>query len=77
MKRATLPVKIVKPEIAMASLVVKENMDMIIGIISPPPPIPPTLASAKRIVMTTTPKNSLKYIGKMPLCLHTLDLQIM
>ena len=60
MKRATLPVKIVKPEMAMASLVVKENMDMIIGIISPPPPIPPTLASARRIVMTTTPKNSLK-----------------
>ena len=59
MKRATLPVKIVKPEMAMASFVVNVNIAIMIGIMRPPPPIPPTLASAKRMVITMMPMNSL------------------
>jgi hypothetical protein len=51
-------VKIVKPEIAMASLVVKVNKAMDIGMIRPPPPTPPTLAKAIRIVITIMPMNS-------------------
>ena len=58
--RATLPVKIVKPDIAMASFVLNENIAMIIGIIRPPPPTPPTLARAIRKVKMRTPKNSVR-----------------
>ena len=50
--------KIVKPEMAIASLVLKENMAIMIGIIRPPPPTPPTLAKAIRNVRMMTPKNS-------------------
>ena len=59
MNLATLPVKIVNPDSAMASFVEKVNIAIMMGMIRPPPPIPPTFASASRIVMTMMPKNSL------------------
>ena len=43
---------------AMASFVENVNIAMIIGIIRPPPPMPPTLASANRMVITIRPMNS-------------------
>ena len=52
--------KIVKPEMAMASFVVKVKSAIEIGMIKPPPPIPPTLASAIRNVRINMPMNSLK-----------------
>jgi len=58
MNLATLPVKIVKPEIAIASFVVKVNKAIEIGMISPPPPTPPTLARATSKVITIMPMNS-------------------
>ena len=65
---AMLPVRIVKPEIAIACLVVNLNKAIVMGMIKPPPPMPPTLASARRIGITMIPTNSLVYIGKMVLC---------
>ena len=50
--------KIVKPDIAMASLVVKVNKAIEIGMIRPPPPTPPTLARATSKVITIIPMNS-------------------
>ena len=66
--RATLPVRMVKPDIAIACLVENLKSAIVMGIIKPPPPIPPTLASARSIGSMMTPKNSLEYIGKMVLC---------
>ena len=65
---AILPVRMVKPDIAIACFVENLNKAIVIGMISPPPPMPPTLASASRIGSTMIPTNSLKYIGKMVLC---------
>ena len=65
---ATLPVRIVKPEIAIACFVENLNKAIVMGMIKPPPPMPPTLASANRRGITMIPTNSLVYIGKMVLC---------
>ena len=65
---AMLPVRIVKPEIAIACLVENLNKAIVMGMIKPPPPMPPTLASARRRGITMMPTNSLVYIGKMVLC---------
>lgn len=48
----------VKPDMAIASFVLKENIAIIMGIMRPPPPTPPTFASAIKNVSVRTPKNS-------------------
>ena len=75
--RAILPMRIVKPEMAIASFVVNMNKAIVIGIMRPPPPMPLTLARARKIGITMIPMNSEKYIGKIVLCLQTWLMQML
>ena len=68
MKRAIVVKKIEKLEIAIAGFVVKWNMDITIGIATPPPPIPATLLRAMIKVNTNSPPYSSPCIGNTFLC---------
>ena len=54
-----LPKKIRTPELAIASFIENPNIDIIIGIIIPPPPIPPTFERTVSNVKIIRPINSI------------------
>lgn len=60
---------------AIASLVENPNSAIVTGIMTPPPPIPPTFASTVSNVKTTSPIHSLRSIGKRALCSHIWSTQ--
>ena len=60
--------KIEKPEMAMASLVVKLKNIIVKGTTAPPPPIPPMVERVMSTTKTRSPRNSSPVIGKMSLC---------
>lgn len=60
----------VAPLIATDYLVVNPQQIITIGTVMPPPPIPATFARPTSAGKMRKPKNSGKYIGKIPLCVH-------
>ena len=59
--------KIEKPEIAMASFVVKLKNIIVKGTTAPPPPIPPIVERVMSNAKTRSPRNSRPVIGNVSL----------
>jgi hypothetical protein len=70
MYRVREQMKMLIPDIAIASLVEKLKNIIVKGTTAPPPPIPPMVDSVIKITITKSPKNSRPIIGKMSLCTH-------
>ena len=69
------PTKMENPEIAMAPFVEKPKNVMHIGVMTPPPPIPATVAKAIKTPITSIPIVSLGSAGNTFFCTQLSSLQ--
>jgi len=72
MKRAIVEHMIEKLDIATAGFMERLKKVIASGMATPPPPIPPTLASIIKDAKTNVPTHSLGSRGHNGLCTHTL-----